>query len=68
MAEEKKERVFRSKKERKAEIEKKIKFHEDCIEKLKANLKKLEEPRKGGGRAKGVKRIMSVSKLSDKAA
>lgn len=65
MAEEKKERVFRSKEERKAEIEKKIKFHEDCIKKLKADLKKIDEPRKGGGRAKGVKRIMAESKLSD---
>lgn len=65
MAEGKKERIIRPKDERKAEIEKKIKYHEDCITALKQKLEAMDNPRRGASRAKGVKRIIQEAKLSD---
>ncbi len=65
MADTEKKRVIRSKDERKAEIDKKIKYHEDCIAALKDKKKKLDEPSSNRGKEKGIKRLMTEGKVSD---
>ena len=63
---EKKQRVFRPKEERLSEIEKKIKYHKECIEVLEKKKANIEKGRSGGtGRAKTLKRLISDAKLSD---
>ena len=65
MAEEKKTRNYRSKDERKAELDKKIAYHKECIKTLEAKKASIDKGRQGGGRQKGIKRTMAESKLSD---
>lgn len=65
MADEKKARVYRTKEERKAEIDKKIQYHKDCIKVLEDKKKAIDNPRKPGARQKGLKRIIAEGKLSD---
>lgn len=57
-------REVRSKEERKAEIQKKIQYHKDCIKSLEAKIKAIDSP-KLQVRAKGMKRIITEAKLSD---
>ena len=40
------QRVVRSKEERKAEIEKKIQFHKDCIKTLEQKIHDIDNPKK----------------------
>ena len=49
------QRVVRSKEERKAEIEKKIQFHKDCIKTLEQKIHDIDNP----------KRILTEGKLTD---
>lgn len=49
MSEEKKTRVRHPVEEKKAALEAKIKYHQDCINTLQIKLKKLDEPSKRGG-------------------
>jgi hypothetical protein len=65
LADGEKRRTNRTKEERKAALDVKIAYHEDCIAKLSAAKSKLEEPRKTKTRAKGLKRIISEAKLND---
>lgn len=57
-------KVIRSKEERKAEVQKKIQYHKDCIATLEAKLYAIDNP-KTPVRTKGMKRIIAESKLSD---
>ena len=57
-------KVIRSKEERKAEVQKKIQYHKDCIATLEAKLDAIDNP-KTPVRTKGMKRIIAESKLSD---
>ena len=65
MADTEKKRVIRSKDERKAEIDKKIQYHKDCIKALEEKKANLDKPTTRGNRAKGIKRMISEAKLSD---
>lgn len=65
MADTEKKRVVRSKEERKAEIDKKIAYHKECITALEAKKAAIDSPKTRNGRGKGLKRIMNESKLSD---
>lgn len=65
MAEEKKTRVIRSKDERKAEIDKKIEYHKECIKALEAKRATIDNGRQGGTRTKGLKRLIADAKLTD---
>lgn len=65
MADAEKKRVVRSKEERKAEIDKKIAYHKECIAALEAKKAAIDSPKTRNGRAKGIKRIMTEGKLSD---
>lgn len=58
-------RMIRSQEERKAELEKKIQYHKDCIITLQKKLNAIENPQKSSGRTKGLKRILSENKISD---
>ena len=58
-------RMIRSQEERKAELEKKIQYHKDCITTLQKKLNAIENPQKSSGRTKGLKRILSENKISD---
>lgn len=57
-------RVVRSKDERKAELQKKIEYHKECIKSLEAKIKAIDNP-KTPVRAKGVRRILAEAKLTD---
>lgn len=57
-------KVIRSKEERKAEVQKKIQYHKDCIATLEAKLHAIDNP-KTPVRTKGMKRILTEAKLSD---
>ena len=59
-----KQRVVRSKEERKAEIEKKIQFHKDCIKTLEQKIHDIDNP-KTPTRSKGMRRILTEGKLTD---
>ena len=65
MADTEKKRVIRSKDERKAEIDKKIQYHKDCIKALEEKKANLDKPTTRGNRAKGIKRMISEAKLAD---
>lgn len=65
MAEEKKARIVRSKEERKAEIDKKIEYHKECIKTLEARKATIDNGRQGGTRTKGLKRLITDAKLTD---
>lgn len=65
MAEEKKTRNYRSKDERKAEIDKKIAYHKECIKALEAKKVSIDKGRQGGTRTKSLKRLISDAKLND---
>lgn len=65
MAEEKKTRNYRSKDERKAEIDKKIAYHKECIKALEAKKASIDKGRQGGTRTKTLKRLISDAKLND---
>lgn len=65
MAEEKKARNYRSKDERKAEIDKKIAYHKECITTLEAKKAAIDAGRQGGTRIKTLKRLISDAKLND---
>lgn len=65
MSEEKKPRNYRSKEERKAEIEKKIAYHKECIKVLEAKKATIESGRRGGSRTKSLKRLITDAKLTD---
>ena len=58
-------RMARSQEERKAELERKIQYHKDCIVTLQKKLDAIENPQKSSGRTKGLKRILSENKISD---
>ncbi len=58
-------RTIRSKEERKIELEKKLQYHKDCIEKLEKKLDAINNPKKSSGRSKGLKRILMDNKISD---
>ena len=58
------QRVVRSKEERKAEIEKKIQFHKDCIKTLEQKIHDIDNP-KTPTRRKGMRRILTEGKLTD---
>ena len=58
-------RMVRSQEERKAELEKKIQYHKDCITTLQKKLNAIENPQKSSRRTKGLKRILSENKISD---
>ena len=60
-------KVIRSKEERKAEVQKKIQYHKDCIATLEAKLYAIDNP-KTPTRTKGMKRILTETKLSDEEA
>ena len=64
MAGEKKQRNYRSKEERKAALDEKIRYHQECIRTLEERKAKIDTARRGR-RGKGVKRIISEAKLSD---
>lgn len=57
------QRVVRSKEERKAEIEKKIQFHKDCIETLEQKIHDIDNP-KPPTRSKGMRRILTEGTLT----
>lgn len=57
-------RVVRSKDERKAELQKKIEYHKECIKSLEAKIKAIDNP-KTPVRSKGVRRILAEAKLTD---
>ena len=65
MAEEKKPRVYRSKEERKAAIDDKIKYHKECIKALEAKKAAIDKGRQGGTRTKTLKRLITDAKLND---
>lgn len=65
MAEEKKARVIRSKEERKAEIDKKIEYHKECIKTLEAKKASIDNGRQGGTRTRTIKRLINDAKLTD---
>ena len=65
MAEEKKARIIRSKEERKAELDKKIEYHKECIKTLEAKKATIEKGRQGGTRSKSIKRLITDAKLTD---
>lgn len=65
MSEEKKTRNMRSKGERKAEIDKKIAYHKECIKTLEAKKASIEKGRQGGTRQKSIKRLINDAKLTD---
>ena len=58
------QRVVRSKEERKAEIEKKIQYHKDCIKTLEQKIYGIDNP-KTATRSKGMRRILTEGKLTD---
>ena len=58
-------RMVRSQEDRKAELEKKIQYHKECITTLQKKLNAIENPQKSSGRTKGLKRILSENKISD---
>lgn len=58
------QRVVRSKEERKAEIEKKIQYHKDCIKTLEQKIYSIDNP-KTSTRSKGMRRILTEGKLTD---
>ena len=60
-------KVIRSKEERKAEIQKKIQYHKDCIATLEAKLYAIDNP-KTPVRNKGLKRVIAEAKLTDEEA
>ena len=60
-------RVVRSKDERKAELQKKIEYHKECIKSLEAKIKAIDNP-KTPVRSKGVRRILAEAKLTDEEA
>lgn len=57
-------KVIRSKEERKAELQKKIRYHKDCIATLETKMHAIDNP-KTPTRAKGMKRILTEAKLTD---
>lgn len=63
MAEEKKTRNYRSKDERKAEIDKKIAYHKECIKALEAKKTSIDKGRQGGKRQKSLNRLIADAKL-----
>ena len=65
MSEEKKTRNYRSKDERKEEIEKKIEYHKECIKALEAKKAAIESGRRGGSRQKTLNRLIKDAKLND---
>ena len=65
MADQKKERVYRSKEERKAALDAKIKWHRDQITTLELKKKHIDEAKRGGNRKKGLKRQVAESGLND---
>lgn len=65
MAEEKKTRNYRSKEERKAEIDKKIAYHKECLKALEAKKAAIDSGRRGGTRTKSLKRLIADAKLKD---
>ena len=65
MAEEKKARIIRSKEERKAELDKKIEYHKECIKTLEAKKASIESGRRSGARTKSLKRLITDAKLTD---
>lgn len=65
MPEEKKTRNYRSKEERKAEIDKKIAYHKECIKTLEAKKASIDNGRRGGSRQKSLKRLIADAKLKD---
>ena len=58
-------RMIRSQEERKAELEKKIQYHKDCITTLQKKLNAIESPQKSPSRTKGLKRILTENKITD---
>ena len=60
-------RTVRSPEERKAELEKKLQYHKNCIEVLEKKLDAVDNPKKSAGRSKGLKRILTENKISDEA-
>ena len=58
------QRVVRSKEECKAEIEKKIQYHKDCIKTLEQKIYGIDNP-KTSTRSKGMRRILTEGKLTD---
>lgn len=57
-------KVIRSKEERKAELQKKIQYHKDCIATLEMKMHAIDNP-KTSARSKGMKRILTEAKLTD---
>lgn len=65
MPEEQKKRTFRSKEERISEIDKKIEYHKELIKVLETKKAKITNSKRGTGRTKTLKRLISDAKLSD---
>ena len=65
MAKEKKTRVIRSKEEIKAELDKKIEYHQACIRNLQEKKTAIETGRRAGTRKKTIKRLINDAKLTD---
>ena len=62
----KKTRIFRSKETRLQEVEKKLKYHRDCIQILEQKKAAIIRGRSGGtGRTKTLKRLIADAKLND---
>ena len=63
MAEEKKTRNYRSKLERKVEIDKKIAYNKECIKTLESKKAAIDKGRQGGTRTKSLNRLIADAKL-----